>query len=177
MASVNAGTEGTTITNYAQVSTANELDLDSAPNNNPGPTPAEDDEDAVSTLIRSGIEVAVDIKPQPCPNPLNTGDQGLLTVAILGAADFDVTQVDVATVELEGVAPLQSALEDVATPFYPFTGKAATTDCTTAGADGFLDLTLKFDAQAVVAALGSYRRAGAGAGTYRQPDRRYTDRG
>jgi uncharacterized repeat protein (TIGR01451 family) len=50
-AMVNAGTEGTTITNYAQVSAANELELDSMPDNNPGPTPSEDDEDAVSTPV------------------------------------------------------------------------------------------------------------------------------
>src|SRR5207249_10170510 len=79
----------------------------------------------------------------------------VLPVAILGTATFDVTQVDVATVKLEGVSPLRSALEDVATPFSPFTGKAdCSKDCTTAGPDGFLDLTLKFDTQAVVAALG-----------------------
>ena len=51
MATVNAGTEGTTITNYAQVSAANEFDADSVPDNNPGPAPAEDDEDAVSTQV------------------------------------------------------------------------------------------------------------------------------
>jgi hypothetical protein len=50
-ATVNSGTEGTTITNYAQVSAANEVDLDSTPDNNPGPTSSEDDEDAVSTPV------------------------------------------------------------------------------------------------------------------------------
>jgi len=43
----------------------------------------------------------------------------------------------------------------VATPFAPFTGKAAATDCTAAGPDGFRDLTLKFDAPAVARALGA----------------------
>jgi uncharacterized repeat protein (TIGR01451 family) len=58
-ASVNAGTEGTTITNYAQVSAANELDLDSAPDNNSGPTPSEDDEDAVSTAISTSKLIVI----------------------------------------------------------------------------------------------------------------------
>ena len=57
-------------------------------------------------------------------------------------------------IALEGVLPLRSALEDVATPFGPFTEKKKATDCTTEGPDGFLDRTLQFDTQAVVAALG-----------------------
>ncbi|HEU0297497.1 MAG TPA: DUF11 domain-containing protein [Anaerolineales bacterium] len=48
---VDTGTEGTTIVNYAQVSAANDLELDSTPDNNPGPTPSEDDEAAVSTPV------------------------------------------------------------------------------------------------------------------------------
>ena len=100
------------------------------------------------------IEVAVDVKPQSCRNPLNVKAKGVLPTAIVGTSGFDVTQVDVSTVKLEGVSPLRSALEDVATPFEPFVGKEDAFDCTTEGADGFLDLTLKFDVQAVVAALG-----------------------
>ncbi|MFQ5803665.1 MAG: hypothetical protein ACE5JQ_12280 [Candidatus Methylomirabilales bacterium] len=97
----------------------------------------------------------MDIKPQSCPNPLNCKGKGVLPVAILGTADFDVTEVDPASVRLEGVPPLRSALEDVATPFDPFTGKEdCSDDCTDKGPDGFLDLTLKFDTQAVLDAIG-----------------------
>ncbi len=99
--------------------------------------------------------VPVDIKPQSCPNPLNVKDKGVLPVAILGTDIFDVTQVDPASVRLEGVAPLRWATEDVATPFEPFLGKQdCFADCTTEGPDGYLDLTLKFDAQEIIAALG-----------------------
>jgi hypothetical protein len=102
-----------------------------------------------------GIEIPLDIKPTSCPNPLNTNSKGVLPVAILGTEDFDVTQIDPASVRLEGVAPLRWASEDVATPFEPYTGKGdCLADCTTDGPDGFLDLTLKFETQAVVAALG-----------------------
>jgi hypothetical protein len=105
--------------------------------------------------LRPGvIEMAVDIKPQSCPNPLNVNDKGVSPVAILGTQKFDVTKVDVATIKLEGVSPLRSALEDMATPFLPFSGKKKVTDCSDKGPDGFSDLTLKFDNQAVVAALG-----------------------
>lgn len=109
----------------------------------------------VTAGIPGITEVPVDIKPQGCPNPLNVKSRGVLPVAILGTATFDVTQVDVSTVKLEGVSPLRNALEDVATPFVPFTGKTHPLDCTDAGPDGFLDLTLKFGTQAVIAALGS----------------------
>lgn len=98
------------------------------------------------------IPVPLDIKPTSCPNPLNTKSKGVLPVAILGTAEFDVMDVDPATVRLEGVAPLRWAYEDVAMPVDPGADEC---DCTTLGPDGYLDITLKFDAEAIVAALGT----------------------
>ena len=95
--------------------------------------------------------VPVDIKPGSCPNPVNVKAKGVLPVAILGTGEFDVTQVDLASVDLEGVAPLRWNWEDVATPFV---GKEDAYDCTEEGPDGYMDLTLKFDTQEVVSALG-----------------------
>jgi hypothetical protein len=63
--------------------------------------------------------INVDIKPGTCPNPVNVKARGVLPVAILGTADFDVTTIDPASVRLEGVAPIRWALEDVATPVPP----------------------------------------------------------
>jgi len=105
------------------------------------------------------VEVPFDIKPTSCRNPLNAkepgnGEKAVLPAAILGTATFDVTQIDLATVRLEGVPAIRSSLEDVATPFVPFIGKSNPFDCTTAGPDGYTDLTLKFNRQAVVNALG-----------------------
>lgn len=100
------------------------------------------------------IAVPVDVKPTSCRNPFNIGQKGVMPVAILGTADFDVTQVDPASVVLEGVAPLRWAYDDVATPFEPFIGKVDPFDCTTDGSDGFLDLTLKFKSQDLAAAIG-----------------------
>jgi hypothetical protein len=94
--------------------------------------------------------VSLDIKPTSCPNPLNTRSQGLLPVAILGTADFDVETIDPNSLLLEGVAPIRDGLQDVGTPF-----GGELCDCTTEGPDGFLDLTLKFRTQEIVAALGS----------------------
>jgi len=103
----------------------------------------------------TAIPVPLDIKPMSCPNPLSMLAKGVLPVAIPGTAELDVTTIDPATVELEGVPALRWELSDVATPFEPWLGKEdCWDDCTTAGADGFMDLTLKFETQAVVTALG-----------------------
>ena len=91
----------------------------------------------------------VDIKPTSCPNPFNVKSKGVLPVAILGSAELDVLTIDPLTITLAGVAPLRSAYEDVATPL---PADAEQCDCTTEGPDGYLDLTLKFDRQAIVTA-------------------------
>jgi hypothetical protein len=100
------------------------------------------------------IEVPVDIKPRSCPNPLNVKARGVLPAAILGTAEFDVTQIDLATVKLEDISPLRAAFEDVATSYEPYLDKIEAPDCTPEGPDGYLDLTLKFDNQAIVETLG-----------------------
>ena len=41
--------------------------------------------------------ISIDIKPGSDPNSINTNSMGLVPVAILGSAEFDVTQVDVST--------------------------------------------------------------------------------
>ncbi len=98
--------------------------------------------------------VSVDIKPGSCPNPLNTRSRGVLPVAILGTWDFDVSQINSSSIRLLGIAPLRSNLEDVARPFEPFIGKEDAYDCNDYGPDGYMDLTLKFDTQEIVKAIG-----------------------
>ena len=98
------------------------------------------------------VDVELDIRPQSCPNPLNTESKGVLPVAVLGTANLNVNDIEVSTVQLEGVAPLRSDIEDVAAPV---TNRQHECDCTSNGADGFDDLTLKFDIQAIVNAIGS----------------------
>jgi hypothetical protein len=98
--------------------------------------------------------VAIDVKPQSCPNPLNTKSKGVIPVAILGNAGIDVTQIDPASLRLESVAAIRSWIEDVATPFAPTNGLDDAYECNDFGPDGFDDLTLKFDTQELIAALG-----------------------
>lgn len=98
------------------------------------------------------IDVDLDIKPTSCPNPLNTKSKGVLPVAVLGSASLNVNDINVSTVQLQGVSLVRSAIEDVAAPV---SNRQDDCDCTTDGPDGFADLSLKFDTQAIVAALGT----------------------
>jgi hypothetical protein len=101
------------------------------------------------------LQVAVDIKPGSCPNPLNPKSGGVLPVAILGTEDFDVTTIDPLTIKLSingdgsqfGPA-IRSDYEDVATPF-----EGELCDCHDLNGDGILDLTLKFNKKDLIAAL------------------------
>lgn len=96
----------------------------------------------------------IDIKPGGCPNPINPTSKGVIPAAILGSAELDVRSIDPTTISLtrggvgEVVVPLRWAYEDVATPF---AGEPC--GCSARGRDGWLDMTLKFDTQDVIAAL------------------------
>lgn len=107
------------------------------------------------------VSAKLDIKPGSCPNSFNRNSHGLLPVALVGTDSFDATQVDVSTVRLKRadgiggtVAPNagrpgpHSVFVDIATPL-----SGETCDCHTAGADGIVDLSMKFRTDDVVAAL------------------------
>jgi hypothetical protein len=98
----------------------------------------------------SALRVSVDIKPQSCPNPLNVYSEGVLPIAILGSEEFDVNTIDAVSVRLNGVAPIRHNYEDVTAPVVD----ANDCNCTTDGPDGYVDLILKFDKQAIVDTLG-----------------------
>jgi photosystem II stability/assembly factor-like uncharacterized protein len=105
-------------------------------------------------MYQTAIDISCDIKPGSCPNPLNAIGRGrgkaVLPVAILGGDDFDVREIDPETVALNGVNPLRWSYEDVSTPVDKSQDRCA---CSEDGADGFEDLTLKFDRQAIVSSL------------------------
>jgi len=79
-------------------------------------------------------------------------------VAIVAPVGFDVTQIDPASVTLEGIPPLKWHFEDVATPFEPFTGKEDCEDCAETEPDGELDLLLHFSNQELAAVLSGAER-------------------
>jgi hypothetical protein len=105
--------------------------------------------------------LSLDIKPGSCPNPLNRNSNGVLPVALLGTDTFDVTLVDLASIQLyraDGVAgsvtPLEgppgprSVVEDVGTIF-----EGDLCDCHDLRGDGFDDLSMKFNKSKVVEIL------------------------
>ncbi|UCD94527.1 MAG: hypothetical protein JSU69_00300 [Candidatus Zixiibacteriota bacterium] len=77
--------------------------------------------------------------------------RGVLPLAILGTEDFEVTQVDASTVTLQGASPIQWNCDDVSTPVYEPTEDC---ECRDLGADGYLDLFLKFDILEIINSLG-----------------------
>ncbi|CAK8721575.1 VWFA domain-containing protein [Candidatus Electronema halotolerans] len=101
------------------------------------------------------IEVPVDINPALCPNTVKLTSRGVISVAILGTADFDVADIDPATVSISGVKPIRWSIKDVATPYSPFTGKSDRMDCTTDGPDGYNDLTLDFSTKDLIPVFGN----------------------
>ena len=107
------------------------------------------------------ITVAIDIKPGACPNPLNRGSNGVLPVAVAGTDEFDVMEIDLATVLLsradgmggvvapnEGPPGPRSRYVDVTAPFI---GEPC--ECEESDPDGFIDLSLKFRTSELVEAL------------------------
>ena len=100
------------------------------------------------------VMVDFDVHPTSWPNPINTKSKGLTPTAILGTEDFDVTTIDPATLYLdlpEGmVYPVNWAYEDVTMP----AGNAWECNDTEMGPDGYMDLTVKFNTQELIAALG-----------------------
>ena len=99
----------------------------------------------------NNITLYFDIKPQSCPNTLNIKSRGVLPTAILGTEDFDVSNIDVSTVTLEGISPIRWGIEDVSAPAAVGQDES---ECSTEDPDGFDDLTLKFSTPEIVAALG-----------------------
>lgn len=105
------------------------------------------------SLPPRAVEVAFDLKPRTCPNQVNLRSRGVTPAAVLGTVELDVQAIDPSSLRVAGVAPLRSALEDVAAPFFPFFGRDEALDCTTQGPDGRPDLTLKLDTPALRSAV------------------------
>lgn len=109
----------------------------------------------VRFLVKSKIEVPVDIHPGSCPNPLNFKAQGKIPISISGTPDFDVSEINVSTIRMAGVAPIWNGLADTSTPFMPFVNKPLSIySCNTSGGDGIMDLNLKFMTPAIANAIG-----------------------
>lgn len=86
---------------------------------------------AVVLLLSLAIPVGAvtcDIKPGTWPNDINLDSHGVIPVAILGSADFDVSQIDPSTLEFE-------------------CAKASKWNTSDVDGDGYVDLIAKFKTQ------------------------------
>jgi formylglycine-generating enzyme required for sulfatase activity len=101
--------------------------------------------------ISNQAPISIDIIPKNCPNECPIKGGGFVEVAIHSNADFDVTDIDIASVRLEGVAPVRSSFKDKSSQVVSPSGVC---DCTAEGRDGFIDLCLKFEKKAIFDALG-----------------------
>ena len=70
-----------------------------------------------------------------------------------GSSDFDVSGVDLASIQVAGVKPIHVSFADVTAPYFPMAGKTSETDCTDSGPDGELDLLMKFKTQELLTAI------------------------
>ncbi len=112
----------------------------------------EDDSDSGSdsdsgTDSDSGSDSDSDSDCNPCGG-------SRLPVAVLGTGEFDVFEVVPESCRLEGVPAQSWDYGDVSRPFVG--DLADEMSCTTDGPDGFTDLTLEFDRDSIVAAVGSF---------------------
>jgi len=77
---------------------------------------------------------------------------GVMPVAILGTDEFDVTQIDPASILLAGVPPMRWSYDDVASA-YAESNVVPLCPCNEEGPDGLMDLALKFNAQEIAYAI------------------------
>ncbi len=111
-----------------------------------------------------GVGATLDVHPGSCPNPVNVRSQGVTPVALVGSTDFDVSEVDPASLLLMrgdgiggAVAPAEThpdsgtRIADVATPF-----DGEVCGCHSLAGDGVDDLLMFFDTASMVEILEMY---------------------
>jgi hypothetical protein len=121
---------------------------------NPCPTGTICNEATNTCDQQGGLTVKVDIKPGSCPNTLNPKSKGKVSVAILGSKNFQVKNIDPATImigraDTGTVRPVRYSYEDVAAPYKEDKPCGCTDKC----GDGYKDLVLHFDTEELVDTL------------------------
>lgn len=93
------------------------------------------------------LVLPLDIKPGKCPNSVKRDANGAVWMVLLGTGDFDITQIDGATLQLmraDGVggAVLPQGSPRLKDEAAPFSGEPC--GCHSLGPDGLMDLRMKF---------------------------------
>jgi hypothetical protein len=94
-------------------------------------------------------KIVFDVQPGSCENNFNTKSQGVTPMVIYGSSNLNVSDINLSTIRINGVAPLRSSFERIGAPY----AKVNDCDCSAAGSDNIMDLALKFDTQALVPSL------------------------
>jgi hypothetical protein len=95
--------------------------------------------------------VQFDVYPGSCTNQFNTKSQGIIPMAITGSSTFNVNDVDLATISINGVSPTHKLFEKSSASY----SRISECDCKTVAPDNFTDLALKFDKPALAASFGN----------------------
>ena len=116
-------------------------------------------QDQTITVLK--IVASLDIKPGNCPNTHNPGSNGVLSVALVGDSGFDVSLVDIGSLQIsradcvggsvgpnEGPPGPRTRIRDDATPFV-----GMPCDCHNASGDGIDDVSMKFNSDEMRTAL------------------------
>ncbi len=103
-----------------------------------GCNPSGYDEAWIATLPEPSLEVVIDIKPGGDVNAINLKSKGILPVAIFGDDDLDVSEIDLATLELAGAGPAERGNSGKIGVFKDING------------DSILDLLLYFDMEDMI---------------------------
>jgi len=121
-----------------------------APTSVPTPEPTPEPTLAPTAFVQANqptpnsgpIDVSVDYRPGMCPSYFTVQ---LCPIAILGSASFNVQEVNISTVAVNGVPVTSYSYQDVGTYFPPLGDKISCFNCTSRGPDGFLDLQMYFN--------------------------------
>ena len=127
--------------------------LDIKPGSCPNPVNSGPGNWIPSAILSTADQVSVASSRLDGLSPSRDRSAAVVPAAVLGNWDFDVNNIDIASLLLEGVAPTRSSYEDVAAPF-----GGDLCGCAENGPDGLMDLTLKFSREDLLTALGSPQR-------------------
>jgi hypothetical protein len=97
------------------------------------------------------MNVHFDILPGSCVNPYNIKAQGQIPVVIAGNASLNVQDIDLSTVNINGVPVSQKSFVKMTSAY----AKTTDCDCAPSSSDGYMDLSLKFERPAISATLGN----------------------
>lgn len=104
-------------------------------------------------LPPSPVKVNFDYRPLRCPNTLLASGNGAEEAAILGTSTFDINQVDLSSVKLNGIPFKKSRIIDKTAPYAGTVSDCST--CSTLPPDGVKDLEFLFDNQQLLKTLGT----------------------